>query len=387
MKNMTGSMRRLQELSSQMHLEPDGEPQCHPVIEGKQLEQIPITEAAVSGGRRVRLLKTLLSSACERDCYYCPFRAGRNMRRATFQPDEMAQTFMALHRGGAVEGLFLSSGIVGGGVRTQDKLLDTADILRNRYGFRGYLHLKIMPGVEQDQVVRAMHLASRLSVNLEAPNTQRLQQLAPRKEFTEELLRPLEWIEQIRQQQSPHRTWNGRWPSTTTQFVVGAVGESDLELLQTAEYLYRRTRLQRAYFSAFHPVQDTPFEHLPAEDKRRQNRLYQSSFLLRDYDFSMEEMPFAPGGNLPLDLDPKLAWAQANLAENPVELNRAHRSHLMRVPGVGPRRAQVILQARRANTLRELQDLRKLGIQADRAAPFILLDGKRPAFQPALFTT
>jgi predicted DNA-binding helix-hairpin-helix protein len=368
-----------------MHLESDGEQDCQPVIGGKQLEGIPISEAVAPGGRRVKLLKTLLTSACERDCYYCPFRAGRDMRRATFKPDEMAKTFVALEKGGAVEGLFLSSGITGGGVRTQDKLLDTADILRNRYGYKGYLHLKIMPGSEKDQVLRAMQLASRLSVNLEAPNTERLSKLAPHKQFTEELVQPLKWAEQIRQTQPAYQTWNGRWPSTTTQFVVGAAGESDLELLQTAEYLYTRASLQRAYFSAFRPISDTPLEHLPAEDKRREHRLYQSSFLIRDYGFELEDMPFSQGGNLPLTIDPKTAWAQANLAQDPVELNRASRKRLMRIPGIGPKRAAQIIQARYQNKLRESGDLRRLGIQVQRAAPYILLDGSRPAFQPALF--
>ena len=381
---MQGSIRQLKELSSQMHLEPDGELDCQPVIGGKQLEGIPISEAIAPGGRRVKLLKTLLTSACERDCYYCPFRAGRDMRRATFKPNEMAKTFVALEKGGAVEGLFLSSGITGGGMRTQDKLLDTAEILRSRYNYTGYLHLKIMPGSEKDQVLRAMQLASRLSINLEAPNSERLSKLAPHKQFTEELLRPLKWAEEIRRTLPAHLGWNGRWPSTTTQFVVGAAGESDLELLQTAERLYTHASLQRAYFSAFRPIVDTPLENLPAEDKRREHRLYQSSFLIRDYGFGLEDMPFTQRGNLPLDLDPKTAWAQQNLAEQPIELNAASRQRLMRIPGIGPKRAAQIIQARRQNKLREPADLHRLGIQVQRVAPYILLDGRRPAFQPAL---
>ena len=381
---MIDATRKLKALASEMKLEPDGEMECHPVVDGQQLEQIPITEAAMSGGKRIKLLKTLLSSACERDCYYCPFRAGRDMRRATFKPDEMAKTFVALNKAGVVEGLFLSSGIIGGGVRTQDKLIDTAEILRNKYHFRGYLHLKIMPGADRDQVARAMQLSSRISVNLEAPTTKHLQKLAPRKNFVEELLKPLEWAEEIRTTQSPHQTWNGRWPSTTTQFVVGAVGETDLELLSTSEHLYRNASLQRAYFSSFRPVGDTPFENLPAEDVRRQNRLYQSSFLIRDYGYGMEDMPFDQNGNLPLDVDPKLAWAQANLFHNPVEVNHANREELLRIPGIGMKGMTTILKHRSMVRLRELRDLQKLGIQTKRAAPFILLDGHQPAYQLSL---
>ena len=219
---MVDKIKALGQLSSNMELESDGEVDCRPVVAGRQLDEIPITEAQLPNGRRIRLLKTLLSSACERNCYYCPFRVGRDMRRATFSPDEMAATFIEVYRRGHVEGIFLSSGVVGGGVRTQDKLVATAELLRKKYKFKGYLHLKLMPGAEREQVFQSMHYASRISANLEAPNTHRLQQLAPRKAFTEELLQPLLWADDIRRNHSSHQTWNGRWPSSATQFVVGA---------------------------------------------------------------------------------------------------------------------------------------------------------------------
>ena len=182
---------QLRLLTENMDLEPDGDVRCHPVIGGRNMDEIPITEAQMPNGQRIKLLKTLLSSACERNCYYCPFRAGRDMQRATFKPDQMAKTFISIQKAGLVEGIFLSSGVVCGGVRTQDLLIDTAAILRDKYKYRGYLHLKIMPGAERDQVVRSMHYASRISVNRDAPNTSRLQMLAPRKAYTEELLQPL----------------------------------------------------------------------------------------------------------------------------------------------------------------------------------------------------
>lgn len=340
---------------------------------------------AVVGGRRIPMLKTLLTSACERNCYYCPFRAGRNHRRTTFSPDEMATTFSRMHDSGLVDGLFLSSGIVGGGVRTQDQLIATAEILRERHAYRGYLHLKIMPGAERDQIRRTMELADRVSVNLEAPNSHRLQQLAPRKEFYEELMRPLEWVEEIRRTQPPRHVWNGRWPSSTTQFVVGGVGESDLEVLTATEYLYRDAGLARSYFSAFRPVVDTPFESKPAENPLRERRLYQASFLLRDYGFDLEELPFVDAGNLPLTADPKEAWAERHLRDEPIEINRASRQELLRVPGIGPKSAVVILTARRSGTLRDLGDLQKLGIRASRAAPYVLLGGRRPPQQLSLW--
>ncbi|MEZ4519258.1 MAG: radical SAM protein [Chloroflexota bacterium] len=219
-----------------------------------------ISHAALPNGRTIPLLKTMLTTACERNCNYCPFRAGRNYRRVTFTPDEMAGAFMTMQRADMVEGLFLSSGIIGGGPRIQDKLLDTVDILRNKHQFRGYIHLKVMPGSERDQVRRAMQLADRLSVNLEGATPDRLRFLAPLKQFVDELLTPLRWMEEIRQEELPHDTWNGRWPSSTTQFVVGAAGESDVELLSITEYLLRQLRLRRTYYSAFRPLMNTPWK-------------------------------------------------------------------------------------------------------------------------------
>ena len=338
-----------------------------------------IHNAVMPGGKRIALLKTMLTSACERDCAYCAFRQGRDFRRATFSPDELAHLFLQLHQRSIAEGIFLSSGVAAGGPRTQDRLIATAEILRQSCGFRGYIHLKIMPGAERDQIVAAMRLADRVSVNLEAPNTERLAFLAPHKVFAEELLQRLRWIEEIR------REMPGRWPSSTTQFVVGAAGESDLELLTTTEFLHRQAGLARAYFSRFTPVSDTPLEGHPPTSPLREHRLYQSSFLLRDYGFDVEELPFDGSGNLPLGSDPKLAWARHHLVHVAVEVNTADRRDLLRVPGIGPTGVERVLHERRRGRLRELSDLRKLGIVAMRAAPFVLLDGHRPSHQLPLW--
>jgi len=383
------TLERLNQLSSLMDLEPAEETGCPKISAGvkdpRKKESINISQAVMPGGKRIRLLKTLLTSACERNCYYCPFRAGRDFRRATFTPDEMAQTFIGLHRSGIAQGIFLSSGIAGGSVRTQDQMIATAEILRLKLGYRGYLHLKLMPGVEHAQVERAMQLADRVSVNLEAPNLQRLERLAPRKTFIEELLQPLRWVEEYRRSHPGHLGWNGHWPSTTTQFVVGAAGESDLELLKTTEYLHRKLGLRRAYFSAFRPIPDTPLENLPAESPQREFRLYQASFLLRDYGFNLEDLPFDPSSNLPHHTDPKMAWAQTHLASQPVEINRADREALLRIPGIGPKSVKAILTTRRIKSFLNLEDLNRIGINPSRAAPFILLNGKRPIRQLSLW--
>jgi predicted DNA-binding helix-hairpin-helix protein len=237
-----------------------------------------------------------------------------------------------------------------------------------------------MPGAEKDQLRRAMQLADRVSVNLEAANPGRLPALAPMKKFADELLAPLKWAEEIRQQEVP-RTWNGRWASTITQFVVGASGESDLELISTSEYLYKQLKLKRTYFSAFVPIEDTPLENHPAENPWRQHRLNQASFLLRDYGWSMEELPFEQSGRLPLNKDPKTAWAEQTLLHKPIELNKATREQLMMVPGIGPKGADSILRTRKLHKLKSLNDLQGLGIVSKRAAPFVLVDGKMPGFQ------
>ncbi len=283
------------------------------------------------------------------------------------------------------QGVFLSSGMAGGGIRTQDRLLDTADILRHKLGFRGYIHLKIMPGAEHSQVERAMQLADRVSINLEAPNDKRLLKLAPHKQFTEELLQPLKWVEEIRHTQPGYKGWNGHWPSSVTQFVAGGAGESDLELLTTTTYLYRQLGLRRAYYSPFSPITDTPLENQPPTPVIREHRLYQASFLLRDYGFDLEELPFEGDGKLPVQTDPKLAWAQENLSDTPIEINRAERQSLMRVPGIGAKGAEAILKARRQTKIRDATALKKMGILVERAAPFLLFDGRRASYQPSLF--
>lgn len=384
---MMDAALKINRLSEHMALEADEDTPLNapPSCDLYSSDSPGVIFGAAAGGRRVKLLKTLLSSACERDCFYCPFRAGRNFRRETMQPEELSRSFSNLHRAGMVEGLFLSSGIAGGGLKTQDRLIATAEELRRRQGYRGYLHLKIMPGAEKAQVERAMQLADRISINLEAPNERRLGRLAPHKDFWHELLTPLRWAEEIRRSAPPHLGWKGRWPSLTTQFVVGAVGENDVELLTTSEYLFRQLHLARTYYSAFNPVSDTPLQEQPAENPVRQQRLYQASFLLRDYGFGLEDLPFEQTGFLPLHIDPKKAWAEQNLSERPLEINHAEREQLLRIPGIGPKKVEALLSARCHGPIRDTGELQRLGIPLQKAAPYILIDGKRPPLQPTLW--
>ena len=378
------SYLKMAKLSEQPSIEIESSQECAPVIDGKHFASIPISEVAMPGGKKMKVVKSLLTSACERNCYYCPFRAGRKLRRETFVPDDFANTFFEIFRKGAVEGLLLSSGIIKGGVSTQDRLLDTVEILRNKLDYKGYIHLKIMPGAERDQVYRAMQLANRISINLEGANPERLARFAPMKDFARELLAPLQWANEIRKSADPHRNWNGRWATSTTQFVVGASGENDVELLTASDYLYGQLGLKRVYYSAFFPILDTPLENYMPEKPMRQHRLYESSFLLRDYGFAVEELPFDQSGNLPLDIDPKLAWARIHLIERPIEINKAEKMQLMLIPGIGRQGAMRIIQARRAKSFRYVSELQKIGVQTKRALPFILFNGKAPDYQYSL---
>lgn len=351
----------------------------------RKLDSVTIYPAKMHGGKRIRLLKTLLTSVCEKNCYYCGCRAGCDFQRLSFQPEEFSKLFMDLNRAGVLDGLFISSGVAGGGLRTQDRLIAVAEILRFKLHFRGYIHLKVMPGAEKAQVERAMQLADRVSINLEGPNEQRLKLLTPSKLFSDELLQPLKWIDEIRRTKPAWQGWDHHWSSSTTQFVVGGAGENDLEILQTTDYLYRVLHLQRAYFSAFKPQPDTPLVGHQPGSFERQHRLYQASFLLRDYGFGLEDLCFEQDGHLDLKRDPKRTWAEQNLGERPLELNSATREELLRIPGIGPLGMQRILAARKEHQLTALSQLARMGIQTTRAAPFILLNGKRPALQPSLF--
>ena len=379
------TITKIVQMSDMTHYEPAGDqPQAERRRAPYQSHSLAecITNVATSQGKRP-ILKTMLTTACERNCNYCPFRAGRSKtKRLTFSPDELAKGFDTLQGAGQVQGLFLSSGIIKGSVTTQDRIIDTVDIIRHRYKYDGYIHLKIMPGIEYDQLYRAMQLADRVSVNLEGPTQERLNALAPKKDFLRELLTMLQWAEQLRRAHPYEKLAN-----TVTQFVVGAVNDTDLELLSISSRLYREMGLTRAYYSAFSPIVQTPFENQSPTNSLREHRLYQASFLLRDYGWNVKDLPFMGDGNMSLDMDPKRAWAEKHLRTTPVEIMTASHEQLLRVPGIGPGGANAIIQARRRGRITELTHLRKLNIHTpEQAAPYILLDGHRPTVQMHLFS-
>ncbi|MBI5301861.1 MAG: radical SAM protein [Chloroflexi bacterium] len=331
-------------------------------------------------GKTVKMLKILQSNACEKDCFYCATRRGRDVQRATFKPDELAETFDQIHRARLAEAIFISSGVVGGGTRTMERMLATAELLRGKYEFRGYLHLKLMPGAEAATIERALQLADRVSVNLEAPSSEHLNKLSSTKRYTEELLAPLQIARKLI---ANNPALAGK--TMTTQFVVGAADEHDRDILTRTTMLYRDLQMARVYFSAFQPIENTPLENRAPTPLVRENRLYQTDFLFRQYGFTFDDLVFDASGNLPVESDPKTMWAIKHPEFFPIELNRASREQLLRIPGIGPRSVSRILATRRALPFHAIEQLARVGADASRAAPFVLLNGRAPARQLALW--
>ena len=337
-----------------------------------------IYPAVMPDGRRVNLLKVLQTNVCDQNCYYCANRSGRDVPRASLKPEELAQSFDLLQRSGRAIGLFLSSGLCGNAGWASERMLATVELLRKRYEFKGYIHFKLLPGVDDAIIEAALKVAQRVSVNLEAPNSERLQALSGSKHFTSDLLVPLERAHNLRQQL-------GLPVSMTTQLVVGGANESDREILSTAATLYQQLGLARTYYSAFQPIRDTPLENHPATPAWREHRLYQADFLLRCYGFRYQELVFDGYDCLSRRADPKTAWALAHPERFPIEINRVTEQELLRVPGIGPRSAKRILDWRRQTTLRDLGQIRLAGADSQRAAPFILFDGHKPPYQLTLW--
>jgi predicted DNA-binding helix-hairpin-helix protein len=341
-----------------------------------------IYNAKPQGGGVTRLFKVLQTNSCRFACKYCFTSCAIRRQRTTFKPDELATTFNLLQQQKRVDGLFLSSGIVPDADTTMEKMLATVERLRFKEGYRGYIHLKLIPGAAYEYIERAVELADRVSLNLEAPNQARLAALAPDKEFVDSMWGRMAWASELIRRARHEGRAAAR--SLTTQFVVGAAGESDRELLETVERARRELGLWRAFFSAFHPIERSPLADQPAEDATRALRLYQSDFMLRDYGFRYDELPFDAAGLLPRDKTPKQAWADLHLHE-PIEVNRASRIQLLRVPGIGPKSADRIIAARRATRLRDPAQLRALGVTLGWATPYVLLDGRRSAVQLPLW--
>ena len=336
------------------------------------------------GGRIMPLLSTMMTNACSYDCHYCPMRASRNMPRYAFSPEELADAFMALKKRNRAEGLFLTSGVPGSGVTGVDRMIAAAEILRFKHHFHGYIHLKMLPGVEDSQLSRAAQIATRLSVNLEAATQRGLHAMAPEKSLETDLKRALQYVGTVARESYFERTGLIAG-GVTTQFIVGASGESDMDVLAASHSLQKKGLLRHTHFSAFKPVEDTPMDGVPSVSKTREHRLYQAEHLLREYEFGLDEIP-ASDGNLALDEDPKTTWARRNLSQFPVEIMTADPRTLMRVPGIGPTWAKRLVEVRRKAHIRDFRDLTRLGRIRKSAAGWLALRGKRLGPEPVLAT-
>lgn len=264
----------------------------------------------------------------------------------------------------------MSSGVKNSTAHTMQKMIETVELLRFKYRYIGYIHLKMLPGASADLVNRAAELSDRLSINLECPNPDRLQLIAKEKDFKKDLIAPITHAQTALQA--------GKLKSgITTQFVVGAANESDSEILFTSNWLYQQRSLRRAYFSAFIPVQETPFAEKSPPPLLREHRLYQSDFLMRFYEFKLSDFIFEANGNLSLKYDPKFVCALKNRDKFPVEVNKAPFENLLKVPGIGPTAARRIYRARKDYRFTRNSELKNLGVVMKRAAPFLLINGRK----------
>ena len=333
-----------------------------------------VYKASMPNGKTISLLRVMFTDFCKMDCHFCPNSHWVPRKRFAFKREELARTFMELHQRHTVDGLFLSSGVAGTGSKTTAKLIDVVQIIRERYGFKGYIHMKVMPGTERQYVEAAHKLGTRLSVNIETPTAERMRTLSKMKDLQRDILAPMEWINDL------NREKTGGAVGQATQFVVGAANESDRELFHRIDQLYGEWNLKRAYYSNFQPIPYTPLEEHPATSMTRSHRLYQMDWLKRIYKFSNEEieLAFDEGGHLSMDQDPKTVIAMENLDAFPIDINHSTKAQLLRAPGVGPTAADRILRQRRQHSIDSWRDLRSMGVIKKRAWPFLVFPGHRP---------
>jgi putative DNA modification/repair radical SAM protein len=334
-------------------------------------EGMGICHAYAPDGRCISLLKILLTNFCVYDCLYCLNRRSSNVRRARFTPEEVVDLTLGFYRRNYIEGLFLSSGVIQSPDYTMEQIVQVARTLRERHGFRGYIHLKTIPDASPELLAEAGRYADRLSINIELPVETSLGRLAPEKDgaaIRRSMGRLRLNIEQAKEEPKGPRFAPG---GQSTQMIVGADATDDKGILATSDRLYNAYRLRRVYYSAFSPIPDASSGLPPgAPPLMREHRLYQADWLMRFYSFEAGEI-VPDGGLLDLEIDPKLAWALANRHRFPVDVNKADRESLLRVPGLGVRTVDRVLSIRRHKAVR-LEDLGRLRVQLAKVAPFII---------------
>ena len=327
-----------------------------------------ICHSFTSDGRCVSLLKILMTNSCIFDCKYCINRRSNDVKRAIFTPTEICEITMNFYKRNYIEGLFLSSGIIKNPDYTMNKLIETIYLLRNKYKFNGYIHVKAIPGASEFLLKKLGRLVDRLSANIELPTSNGLKLLAPNKNEDN--------ITKIMKTIKVNRSRNFTPAGQSTQMIVGASKETDLDILGKSETLYNNYSLKRVFYSAYIPVNKDNL--LPAIENPplvRENRLYQADWLLRFYNYKVDNLLSVDNPNFNILLDPKADWALRHMEEYPKEINTSSYYDLLKVPGIGPKSAKKIISARKYYKL-EFNDLKKMNISIKRAKYFILCNGK-----------
>ncbi len=341
-------------------------------------EGMGICHAYAPDGRCISLLKILLTNACVYECVYCINRRSSNVQRARFSVAEVVQLTLGFYRRNCIEGLFLSSGIIRDPDYTMEQVVRVARVLREEHGFRGYIHLKTIPDADPELMAEAGRYADRLSINVELPTPSSLEALAPEKSLPS--IRRAMGRMRLRIDEAKAEKRGPRFAPAgqSTQVIVGADTTTDASILDMSTQLYGSYGLRRVYYSAFSPIPDASSALPPrAAPLLREHRLYQADWLLRFYGFALGEMPVAVDGNLPLEIDPKMAWALAHRGEFPVDINRAAKEALLRIPGMGVKSAGRVISARRHRRLR-MDDLARLRLPVAKLAPFVVAADYHP---------
>ena len=326
-----------------------------------------------NGGKSI-LFKTLVSNVCTNDCKYCPLRQQADVRRCSLGAAETVDVFLDYYRRKEVFGLFLSSGIMTSADATMERLNSIARILRGKHKYRGYIHLKVIPGASDAAIEEAVSLASAVSLNIETPGADNLAKLSNKKKYISDIIEPIKLISRLTARGNKYSR-----VKQTTQFIVGAADETDADIVKYTGGLYDRLNLSRVYFSAYQKqLGDKAISAGPAqaEDRSqafvREHRLYQVDFLLRRYGFNQSEIIFGPDNNLSLAADPKQVWADNHPEFFPVEVNHAPKATLLRVPGLGPVTVNRILHRRRDAQLRKISDIGKVGTLLRKANQYLV---------------
>jgi len=331
----------------------------------------PVT---LPNGGKSTLFKTLISNVCTNDCKYCPLREQMDVRRCSLGAEETAKTFLDYYNKREVFGLFLSSGVLGSADATMERLNRVARLLRKRYGFCGYIHLKIIPGASDAAIEEAVSLASTVSLNIETPGEANLAKLSEKKRYIRDIIEPIKLISKLTARGAKYER-----VKQTTQFIVGAAGEPDAEIVKYMWGLYDRLKMHRVYFSAYQKglgdesiAGEQASIEKPGDIFMREHRLYQVDFLLRKYRFAESDIVFDEGGNLSLAIDPKEAWARRHPERFPVNVNRASYFELLRVPGLGPVTVKRIVEQRRKVRIRFIEDVGKVGVRLGKARKYLV---------------